>query len=154
MHEDWRDLLAGLHAAKARYLIVGAHAMAVHGVPRGTQDIDLWIEATLDNAEKVWHALVEFGAPLESLGISLADLYRPDTVVQLGVPPNRVDLLTSISGLPDFQAAWVDRTESDFGGVRGVAFLGRQALIQSKRAAARRKDLADLEALGELPPEP
>ncbi|MDZ4260005.1 MAG: hypothetical protein U0974_00155 [Gemmatimonadales bacterium] len=152
MHDDWQDLLAGLHAAKARYLVVGAHAMAVHGVPRGTQDIDLWIEATRGNAEKIWQVLIEFGAPLESLGISLGDLYRPDTVVQLGVPPNRVDLLTSISGVPDFQAAWVDRVESDFGGVSGVAFLGRQALVRSKRAAGRRKDLADLEALGELPP--
>lgn len=152
MNDDWRDLVAGLHATGARYLIVGAHAMAVHGVPRGTQDIDFWIEPTPSNAQRVWDALAAFGAPLPSLGITLEDLYRPGIVIQLGVPPNRVDLMTSLSGLPDFAEAWAERVEHPFGGV-ATAFLGRQALIRNKRAAGRRKDLSDLEALGELPPD-
>lgn len=151
MTDDWRDLLAAFRAVEARYLIVGAHAMAVHGVPRGTQDIDLWIEPTTQNADKIWTALTRFGAPLTDLGITLDDLQRPDMVIQLGLPPNRIDLLTSVSGLPDFTHAWTHRIECTFDGVP-AAFLGRQELLQSKRAAGRLKDLSDLEALGELPP--
>lgn len=151
MTDDWRDLLAAFRSVDARYLIVGAHAMAVHGVPRGTQDIDLWIEPTTQNAEKIWKALTRFGAPLTDLTITLEDLHRPDMVIQLGLPPHRIDLLTSVSGLPDFAEAWAHRVECDFEGI-AVAFLGRQELIQNKRAAGRLKDLSDLETLGELPP--
>ena len=150
MTDDWIDLLAELLTARARFLIVGAHAMAVHGVPRGTQDLAVWIDARPLNEERVWRALAAFGAPLTNLGITHADLQRPGTVIQLGLPPNRIDLLTSISGLPDFDAAWAERVEHV---VRGqlVPFLGRAALIENKRASGRRKDLSDLEALGELP---
>lgn len=151
MSPDWLDLLRELQRTEARFLVVGAHALAVHGVPRGTQDLDLWIEPTESNASRVWNAAVTFGAPLESLGILPEDLHRSGTVVQLGLPPNRVDLLTSIDGVPEFQAAWEDRVEHRFGGVL-MPFLGRAALIRNKHAAGRRKDLADLEALGELPP--
>lgn len=148
MSEDWSEFLEALANAGARYLVVGAHAMAVHGVPRGTQDIDIWIGPDHDNVNRVWQALAAFGAPLRDLGITLADLRRPETVIQLGLPPNRIDLMTSISGVPDFEAAWRDRVEHP---VRGspIPFLGRAALIQSKRAAGRHKDLGDLEALGE-----
>jgi len=151
MTNDWLDLLRALQAAGARYLVVGAHALAVHGVPRGTQDLDLWVEPTPENAERVWHALLTFGAPLPSLGISLEDFHRPDTILQIGLAPNRVDILTSLSGVETFDRAWDDRVDQDIEG-RSVPFLGRAALIATKRAAGRRKDLADLEALGELPP--
>ena len=151
MTDDWIDILHALGSAGARFLIVGAHALAVHGVPRGTQDLDLWIDPRADNAERVWRALVEFGAPLGPLGVRLDDLQRPGTVVQLGLPPNRIDLLTSISGVADFEAAWGARVEHPVRG-RPMPFLGRAALIDNKRAAGRRKDLGDLEALGELPP--
>jgi len=120
------------------------------GCPAGTQDIDLWIEPTAENAEQVWTALSRFGAPLADLGITREDLHSPERVIQLGLPPHRIDLLTSVSGLPDFTEAWANRVECDFEGV-SVAFLGRQELIRSKRAAGRLKDLSDLEALGELP---
>lgn len=153
MTDDWIDLLTALLAVDARFLIVGAHAMAVHGVPRGTQDLDVWIDPRPENEERVWRALVAFGAPLTGLGITHADLQRPGTVIQLGLPPNRIDLLTSISGFPEFDAAWGGRVEHVVRGQR-VPFLGRAALVENKRASGRRKDLSDLEALGELPSAP
>lgn len=153
MSDDWADLLAALSESGARFLVVGAHAMAVHGVPRGTQDLDIWIDPERDNAERVWRGLAAFGAPLEDLGITREDLSRPGIVIQLGLPPNRIDLLTSISGVPEFEAAWAERVEHGFGG-RRVPFIGRATLIRNKRESGRRKDLADLEAIGELPPGP
>lgn len=149
--DDWTDVLGALSAAGARFLVVGAHAMAVHGIPRGTQDLDVWIDPGSENAERVWVGLAAFGAPLDALGVTREDLRRPDTVIQLGLPPNRIDLLTGISGIPDFDSAWAERVEHAFGGHR-VPFIGRAMLIRNKRASGRRKDLVDLEALGELPP--
>lgn len=146
--EDWTDVLVALLDAKARFLVVGAHALAVQGVPRATQDLDVWIEATPENAHLVWQALVNFGAPLEDLEIDRADFVRPATVIQIGLPPNRIDLLTGLTGIEDFEAAWSDRVESQIAG-RAVPFLGRATLIANKRATGRLKDLADIEALGE-----
>lgn len=148
MTDDWIDLLAALLEVEARFLVVGAHAMAVHGIPRGTQDLDVWIDPRPENAERVWGALATFGAPLAALGIARDDLRRPGNVIQLGLPPNRIDLLTSISGVPDFDSAWASRVEQVVSG-RRVPFLGRAALVENKRATARYKDLGDLEALGE-----
>jgi len=148
MTGDWLDCLFALLDARARFLVVGAHAMAVHGVPRGTQDLDLLIDPSAENAERVWRALAAFGAPLESLGIAIADLQRPAIVIQLGLPPNRIDLLTSISGVPAFDEAWADRIEQEIRG-RRVPFIGRATLLRNKRASGRTKDLGDLEALGE-----
>lgn len=150
MTDDWFEFLAALLDAKARFLVVGAHALAIHGVPRGTQDLDVWIDPTPTNAERVWRALVAFGAPVEALQLTLNDLQRPRTVVQLGLPPNRIDLLTAITGVPDFEPAWTGRTEHLVRG-RTVPFLGRVEFIANKRATGRRKDLGDLEALGETP---
>ena len=150
MTDDWTDVLNALSTSGARFLVVGAHAMAVHGVPRGTQDLDIWIDPAKENTARVWRGLADFGAPLDELGISHEDLRRPGTVIQLGLPPNRIDLLTSISGIPDFETAWAGRVEYAFGG-RLVPFIGRAALVKNKRESGRRKDLADLEALGELP---
>jgi hypothetical protein len=146
--EDWTDVLVALLDAKARFLVVGAHALAVQGVPRATQDLDVWIQATPENAKLVWQALVEFGAPLQDLGIDPADFVRPATVVQIGLPPNRIDLLTELTGIEDFEAAWDARVESQIAG-RDIPFLGRATLIANKRATGRLKDLADIEALGE-----
>lgn len=153
MTDDWYDLLVSLLDAGARFLVVGAHALAVHGVPRGTQELDIWIDPDAANVERVWRALVEFGAALAAIGTTRDDLQRADTVVQLGLPPNRIDLLTSVSGIPDFGTAWATRVEHVLR-ERQVPFLGRDALILNKRASGRRKDLADIEALGEDPDEP
>jgi hypothetical protein len=151
MSDDWGDALGAVVQARARFLVAGAHAMAVHGVPRGTQDLGIWIDPSTDNAERVWQGLAAFGAPLGELGIRREDLCRPGAVIQLGLPPNRIDLLTDISGVSDFDSAWAERVEHALGGQR-VPFIGRATLVRNKRASGRRKDLADLEALGELPP--
>ena len=150
MTDDWFDLLVALLESDARFLVVGAHAMAVHGVPRGTQDLDVWIDPDGSNADRVWAALTAFGAPLATLAIGRDDLQRPGTVIQLGVAPNRIDLLTSLSGLDEFGKAWGGRLEQVVRG-RRIPFLGRRELLSNKRASGRRKDLADIEALGEDP---
>lgn len=146
MLADFRDLLAGFVAGGVRFLVVGAHALAAHGVPRVTADLDLWIEATPDNAARVWTALVEFGAPLASLRVHEDDFSRPGQVVQFGLPPYRIDILTSVSGV-DFTEAWPNRSEATLFDIP-VAFLGRDDLIRNKRASGRPKDLSDIEALG------
>ena len=145
--DDYRDLLAALVAAGARFIVVGAHALSIHGVPRATVDLDVWTEPTPENAHRVWRALAAFGAPLETLDIVESDFTRPDIVAQLGLPPNRIDILTGLSGLT-FEEAWPGRVEAEIDGVR-VPFLGRDALIKNKRASGRKKDLGDIEALGE-----
>lgn len=147
MNQDFRDILTCLLDAGARFLIVGAHALAVHGVPRATGDLDIWIDASSENADKVWTALVTFGAPVEAMGVTRSDLLRPAMVVQLGVAPRRIDLLTAVSGVT-FAEAWPDRVVHAVGELR-LPFLGRAALVANKRAAGRLQDLADLEALGE-----
>jgi hypothetical protein len=147
MFEDFRAVLAELVKADARFLVVGAHALAVHGVPRATVDLDIWIERSPDNARRVWAALAAFGAPLHALKIEEADFVRPDVVVQFGLPPYRIDILTAVSGVA-FDEAWRERVEDRFDDV-AVPFIGRAAFIRNKRASGRKKDLADLEALGE-----
>ena len=148
MTEDWTDVLVSLLDAGARFLVVGAHALAVQGIPRATQDLDVWVEPTPENADRVWQALIRFGAPLAELQVDQADLLRPETVIQIGLPPNRIDLLTGITGVSHFGVAWDARAESQIAG-RTIPFLGRETLVANKRATGRLKDLADLEALGE-----
>jgi len=109
LNEDFKDLLSPLAASGARFLVVGAHALAVHGVPRATGDLDIWIDRDPANVEKVWEVLQEFGAPMEALGFSRSDLTAPETVVQIGLPPCRIDLLTDLTGV-DFESAWRART--------------------------------------------
>jgi hypothetical protein len=149
VNEDFRDLLRALLEAGARFLVVGAHAMAVHGVPRATGDLDVWIAVDPENAGRVVSALARFGAPLAVMGVSLADFLREDQVVQIGLPPRRIDVLTSISGVP-FEEAWTGRVTHEVAGM-AIPFLGRACLVANKRASGRAKDLADLEALGEKP---
>jgi hypothetical protein len=150
VNDDWFDLIAALLDADVRFVVVGAHALAIHGVPRATQDIDLLVDTDTANVLRLWRALAEFGAPLETLGITTADFATPGIVVQLGLPPNRIDLLTEMSGVPDFASVWETRVVHEVRG-RPVPFIGREMLLRNKRAAGRRKDLADVEALGEEP---
>ena len=146
MIQDFRDLLIELVRADARFLVVGAHALSVYGVPRATIDLDVWIDASPENAKRVWAALAAFGAPLESLNIRESDLTVPNMVAQFGLPPWRIDILTGISGVT-FDEAWLERVEDSFDDVR-VPFIGRAAFIRNKRASGRTKDLADIESLG------
>jgi hypothetical protein len=132
-----------LSAAEARFLVVGAYAVTFHARPRATGDLDLWIEATPANAARVLRALGNFGAPLKDL--SEADLAQPDVVYQIGVPPRRIDLLTSLTGLT-FDEAWAGRAKGRIADL-DVPFIGREALVRNKRALGRARDLADLELL-------
>ena len=127
MNPDFLDLLAALVRAEARFLIVGAHAMAAHGVPRATGDLDVWVLPEPENAERVWAALTAFGAPLREFDLSPADLSAPGVVFQMGEPPRRIDLLTSITGI-DFHDAWATRSVHRVGDL-DVPFLGRAALL-------------------------
>lgn len=149
MNEDFRDIIRALLEEGARFLVAGAHALAVHGIPRATGDLDLWIERDPDNAERVWRSIVRFGAPVEELDVSVEDLSKPELVIQIGLPPRRVDILTDLTGV-DFGRAWDSRVVLAVGELE-VPFLGRDSLIQNKRSTGRLKDLADLEALGESP---
>jgi hypothetical protein len=147
VNRDFLDMLSALSAAGAEYLVVGAHALAAHGVPRATGDIDLWVRPTPDNADRVLQALGEFGAPLFDL--TRADLIRDDTVLQIGLPPARIDLLTGISGVT-FDDAWPRRLEITLPELPfPVPVLSREDFVRNKRAAGRAKDRADLDLLGE-----
>ena len=148
MERDFVEMLSALNAAGVEYLVVGAHALAAHGVPRATGDLNLWIRATPDNARRVLGALREFGAPLFDLSVD--DLVQPETVFQIGAVPVRIDLLTSISGVA-FEEAWAGRIP---GTIEGVAFgvIGREDLLRNQRATGRPKDLLDAEALSASPP--
>lgn len=148
MIDDFRDLLAEFAGADVRFLIVGAHALGVHGVPRATVDLDVWIDRSPPNVDRVWQALAAFGAPLDALNISKSDFTKPDVVIQFGLPPYRIDILTGITGVT-FDEAWPERIDDLFNDVP-AHYLGRTALMRNKRAAGRHKDLADLESLGEV----
>ncbi len=142
---DFCELLECFNASGVNAIIVGAYALGYHGAPRMTGDLDLLVQPTPENARRVIDALGAFG--FGDVGLSAADFQQPDVVVQLGVPPVRVDILTGISGVT-WEEAWAGRIADKFGGIP-VAFIGLAELRQNKLAAGRHKDLADLEALGE-----
>lgn len=143
MNRDFVEMLDALSAAGAEFLVVGAHALAVHGHPRATGDLDLWVRPTPENAARVWNALVAFGAPLDELRVE--DLAAPEVVFQIGVSPDRIDILTSITGVT-FDEAWPARVSAEVCG-RTIPILGREHLLANKRATARTRDLADVEEL-------
>jgi hypothetical protein len=136
-------MLAALSEAGADFMVIGAHAVAVHARPRATGDLDIWIRPTPENAERVWSALVAFGAPLHEL--TREDLASDDVVFQIGVAPNRIDILTTIGGV-SFEQAWPRRTTVELWGLT-VLVIGREDLIKSKKAAGRPRDLADIAEL-------
>lgn len=146
MNPDFRDLLFALREAEARFLIVGAYAVSVHAEPRATGDLDVFVEPTPENAARVFRALQRFGAPLHDL--TVADLATPDIVFQIGLPPRRIDILTSITAV-GFAEAWEDRVEVTYADVR-VPVIGRAALIRNKLALGRPRDLSDVESLRRL----
>lgn len=139
-------MLNELVRADARFLVVGAHALAAYGVPRATIDLDIWIGRDETNATRVYDALAAFGAPLKDLRVTRYDFMRPDVVAQFGLPPLRIDILTSVSGV-EFETAWGQRIHGEIEGVR-VPIIDCESFIANKRASGRTKDLADLELLG------
>lgn len=147
MNPDFLDMLSALSAAGVDFIIIGAHAMAAHGVPRATGDIDIWVRPSKENAERVLDALARFGAPLFDL--SREDLVQDDTVFQIGVPPQRIDILTGISGVT-FEEAWSRRVLVTLADLPfAVPILSREDFVRNKRASGRAKDRADLALLGE-----
>lgn len=145
VNSDCSELLSIFNEREVRYLIVGAHAFAYHAEPRFTKDFDVWVEPTRENASRVWKGLAAFGAPVGE--VTPGDFAKPGTVFQIGVEPNRIDILTAIDGVR-FPTAWENRARRVLGGVP-VAYLGLRELIRNKRSVGRPKDLADLETLEE-----
>lgn len=149
LNDDFRDLLLELADARVEFVIVGAFALAFHGAPRASGDIDIFVRPTRENAERIVAALVRFGAPLTSAGISPEDFAQPGMVYQVGLPPRRIDLLTEISGV-SFEEAWASREGAEIDG-RPVHIIGREAFLKNKKASGRPKDLADFARLTRKP---
>jgi hypothetical protein len=143
MNPDFVDLLRAFIAADVRFLIVGAYALALHGRPRGTGDLDVWVDATPENARRVMSALQEFGATLDQIAES--DFAAPGVVYQISLPPGRIDILTQLTGLA-FEDAWPERLQKPFGDIE-APFIGRAAFLKNKRATGRPKDLGDIEGM-------
>ena len=145
VQEDFREFLALLNEHEVKFIIVGGYALAFHGAPRFTGDIDVFVKPDRDNAKLILNALVDFG--FSSLDITIDDLQDQNNIIQLGLPPVRIDLITSISGV-----SWEEADGSKESGLFGdvsVSYIGKKQFIINKRASGRKKDLADLESLGE-----
>jgi hypothetical protein len=143
INPDFRDLFSAFTGREVRFLVVGAYAVTFHARPRFTKDLDVWIDPESANAQRAWDALAAFGAPMRE--IQPKDLSTIGMVVQLGVPPNRIDVLTRIEGVK-FDEAWAARAKSEYGGI-AIQVLSRQHLIRNKRLLGRPQDLLDVAAL-------
>lgn len=143
LNPDFKEFLQSLNENDVRYLVVGGYAVAFHGHPRYTKDIDIWIDLDEQNARKVVKALVDFG--FSSLNLTPTDFLEPDNVIQLGYPPRRIDLLIGLEGAA-FEECYSARLEAEMEGIR-VCFIDRENLARLKRAAGRPQDLADLDHL-------
>ena len=143
INKDFREFIQCLNHHNARYLIVGGYAVALHGHPRYTKDLDVWIGVSVSNAEKVVAAIRDFG--FSSLNLNVEDFTQPNTIIQLGYPPTRIDLITSASGI-EFDQTWPERVVIDIEGLP-VSFIDLDNLRQNKKASGRYQDLADLENL-------
>ena len=143
LNQDYVDMFRTLNTANVRYLVVGAYAFGFHVEPRTTKDVDIWVDPSAANAKRLHAALVNFGAPLE--GITAEDFTNLDLVYQIGVAPNRIDILTGLESIT-FDEAWENRQETTYGKEK-VNIIGRDDLIKIKRAAGRPQDLEDIQAL-------
>jgi hypothetical protein len=143
VNRNFRDILLALSAEGVEFLIVGAYALAVHGLPRATGDLDIWVRLSEENARRLWQALLRFGAPLSDMDAK--DFRSPDIVFRIGLPPSQIDILTSISGV-DFDAAWSNRVEQEVEGVKAFV-ISRIDQIRNKRSTDRPKDKLDADWL-------
>ena len=146
VQQDFSELLKLLNEHNVKYLIVGGYALAFHGVPRFTGDIDIYVNPELKNAEHVMNALNDFG--FGQTGLTEEDFTKPDNVIQLGVPPVRIDIITSISGVT-WEEAYSGAVDGNYGDI-AVKYIGVNEFIKNKRKTAREKDLADIEALARV----
>ena len=145
LFDDFRDILVELHHAGARFVVLGGHAVAFHGHPRATKDLDVLVEANSENAERVYAALAAFGAPLSAFEVGVEEFASYDGVLQLGVPPRRIDIINRADGIT-FAEAIADGASFNLEGCK-IPVIGRDALIKNKRAAGRPQDVADVKAL-------
>ena len=143
LNQDFQEFIQSLNDNQVRYLVVGGYAVALHGHPRYTKDIDVWIEISPDNAKKMVKALDQFG--FASLGLKEDDFLVPDQIIQLGYPPSRIDVISTLEGV-DFETCYAARVEVVIDGTL-VNFIDLENLKKNKRAAGRPQDLADLEHL-------
>jgi predicted nucleotidyltransferase len=143
LNQDFKEFIQSLNDNSVRYLVVGGYAVAQHGHPRYTKDIDVWVEMTKENAERVVKSLEQFG--FASLGLKEADFLEADQIIQLGYPPSRIDLLTSLLGVK-FSECYPARVIVEMDGV-SVNFIDLENLKKNKRAVGRHQDLADVENL-------
>lgn len=143
LNPDFRDILSAFIEQQVEFLVVGGYAMAAHRFPRATKDLDLWVRPRADNAERVLLALDAFGAPRH--GLTVDDLASAGTIYQVGVPPHRVDVITTVDGVP-FDQAWTGRVEVNIDGLQ-VPVIGRAHLIVNKRTVGRPQDLVDADLL-------
>lgn len=150
LDRDFREFVASFVGHEVRFLVIGGYALAAHGFPRATGDLDTWVWPDRNNAAKIIASLVDFG--FGSLGLSVDDFVEPGIVVQLGYPPYRIDIITSIDGV-DFDHAWERRMTVDLGGL-AMPVIGREELIRNKIAAGRPQDLADVARLTGAPETP
>lgn len=140
---DFADLFRTFNASEVRYLVVGAYAVAYHGHPRYTKDLDIWVEPTAQNASRVYQSLAEFGAPM--VGVTPADFMDPHLVYQIGIEPNRIDVLMGLGDLP-FDACFQRASPSTYAGY-AIRILSLDDLISAKRSCGRPQDLLDVERL-------
>lgn len=143
LQKDLREFIESLNALEVRFLIVGAFAVAYHGYFRYTSDIDLFVDRSNENAKRVWQAVQQFG--FADLKLTVEDFLQEDQVIQFGVSPNRIDVMTSVSGV-SFDEAWSSRDQGDLDGL-SVSFISKEMLKRNKAACGRLQDLADLEHL-------
>ncbi len=149
LNDDFRDLFLIFADHHVEFVVVGAYALAFHGAPRASGDIDLYVRPSMENAMRVFEALQEFGAPVVAHGVSPRDFEQVGTVYQIGLPPRRIDILTEISGV-DFEEAWASRVGVEVEG-RTIAIIGRETFLKNKLASGRPKDLADIARLANKP---
>jgi len=144
MNKDFRELLSAFNEHKVKYLIVSGYAVSYHSEPRTTKDLDLFIQSSPENAKAVFQALADFGAPLD--GVSVEDFTNPEIIFQMGVPPQRIDLLQKIEGV-DFETAWDRRVRGPIlaGDPFEAEYISARDLIQNKRAVGRPRDLLDVD---------
>jgi Nucleotidyltransferase of unknown function (DUF6036) len=143
LNEDYRDMLHALSDEKVKFILVGAYALAAHGYPRATMDIDIWVMPSPENADAVLRALRRFGAPLQNL--TKEDLQKDGTIFQIGVAPRRIDIITAATGL-QFEETYRNSISVNIEAVE-VHIPSINDLIRNKRATGRTKDLADAETL-------
>ncbi len=147
LSKDLREFLALLNSNEVEYLVVGAFAVAFHGYSRYTADLDLFVRPTPENTDRAMRALAQFG--FGNAGMHAQDFQSPGNAILLGVKPNRVDLLTGISGVT-FEEAWAARTKGELEGIP-TQFIGREELLRNKRSTGRAKDMGDAEELRKRP---